>query len=73
MQKPSKLSHVLCFIQMKQFPRQVHHVLLLSAIPVLYPSLGIIEPLLKAVNNAPTKLLFKTGATRVLSSGERNV
>lgn len=49
-------------MQMKQFPREVHHVLLLSAIPLLYPGLGILEHLLNAFNNYPAKMLFKTGA-----------
>lgn len=49
-------------MQMKQYPREVQHVLVLSAIPMLYPGFGVLETLLNAVNNYPVRLLFKTGA-----------
>ena len=55
-------------MQMKQFPREVSHVVLLSAIPMLYPGLGILESLLNAFNNFPARLLFKTGNEPPLSS-----
>lgn len=53
---------------MKEFPRDVQHVLLLSAIPMLYPGLGVVESLLNAFNKAPAKMLFKTGSKPYLSS-----
>jgi hypothetical protein len=49
-------------MQMKQYPREVHHVLISSAIPMLYPGLGVVESLLTAFNHPPAKMLFKTGA-----------
>ena len=61
-------SEHLCVVQMKQYPPEVNHVVLLSAIPSLYPGLGILESLLKAFNHAPLKLLFKTGTMLLLAT-----
>eukprot|EP00892_Ulva_mutabilis_P003438 jgi/Ulvmu1/1466/UM011_0196.1 len=48
--------------QMKEFPDSVKHVLFISASPIVYPGLGIVEGLLKCFSSAPaTNLLLKTG------------
>ena len=50
---------------MKGMAKSTKHVLLLSAIPIVYPSLGVLETMLKAFDQTSqrtTNLLFKTGA-----------
>lgn len=49
--------------QMRELPDSTRHVILLSAIPMVYPSLGVVEKLLKFFSGSkPTALLGKTGA-----------
>jgi hypothetical protein len=50
-------------VQMKELPESTKHAILLSAIPIVYPSLGVVEKLLNFFSGKlPTNLLFKTGA-----------
>lgn len=50
-------------VQMKEFPASVKHVIFMSATPIIYPGMGIVESLLMCFNKAPaTNLLLKTGA-----------
>jgi hypothetical protein len=54
----------LC-VQMKGMGPSTKHLLLLSAIPVIYPMLGALETLLKTFDEASQTteaVLFKTGA-----------
>lgn len=47
---------------MKEFPDSVKHIIFMSATPIIYPGMGIVESLLKCFSKAPAaNLLLKTG------------